>query len=341
WYTTGTAVAGAILTHPKMNVDPKIEISGLTKKEFDVFFKFTSINISDLKDRIEKEVAFNDEYVYTFNPLEYYPLIKIDHYYYCPIINFLMWKITSGLYFDLISGKNDTNFGSQFGLAFQDYLEEISNKVLDIKRVKIIPEQKNKVGKNYKDSVDLILHQNNFAFFVEAKAKRMQALSKSQLISDDAMDKDLEILADDIIQVYLTILDYKNNYYSNFPYKKENRIYPLLVTLEDWFLIGNDSDNLTKKVTRKLEESGLPSNTITDMPFIVCSTYNYEQLIQVLNKYDIKEITNNWFVPDKKGHNFGQFIRNTYKEGIKYIDDFFPGDFEKIYPIGMVNIKKT
>jgi len=149
--------------------------------------------------------------------LEYYPLVKIDQYYYCPIITFLVWRITSGFYFDLIKDKkNEENFGSQFGLAFQDYLNEISEKILSGGKTIFISEQEYISGGNKKNSVDIILSQNNAAFFVEAKAKRLQVRSKSQLISKDAIEKDLEILADDIVQVYKTTYDYEKNLYPQF-----------------------------------------------------------------------------------------------------------------------------
>ena len=150
---------------------------------------------------------YDDEFVYTLNPLEYYPLVRIGDYYYCPIINFLAWRITSGIYFDLV---NDKGFGHPFGLAFQDYLKEVSTTILASDITKVFSEEKYMVCKREEDSIDLILSQNAAAVFVEAKAKRMRARSKSQLLSDESIDKDLDILADDIVQAYATIIDYKN-----------------------------------------------------------------------------------------------------------------------------------
>lgn len=114
----------------------------------------------------------DDEYLHTFNPLEYYSLVKIGEFYYCPVIIFLGWRITSGLYFDLI---NDNGSGHSFGLAFQDYIEEISHKVLSNKTI-VLAEQKYRIGKNKKDSVDVILSQSDSALFVDAKAKRLQSI---------------------------------------------------------------------------------------------------------------------------------------------------------------------
>ncbi|MDA3840569.1 MAG: hypothetical protein PF572_05780 [Patescibacteria group bacterium] len=330
WYTIGTAITGGILSHPKLNIDSEITIAGITKKHFDIFINFTSTNLTDLKEIIQRDVDYDDQYVYAFNPLEYYPLIKIKKYYYCPIITFLIWRMTSGIYFDLV---NEKNFGNNFGFAFQDYIEEISKKVFKNKKIAFIPEEKYYVNtKTQKDSVDFIIKKNNLAFFVEAKAKRIQNKSKTQLLSNETMEKDLNILAEDILQIYKTIRDYKNGCYKHFKYDKSIIIYPLLVTLEDWYLFGEDVNNLKEKVKQKLITAKLSLNCLDEMPYTTCSIKNYEHLVQVINNIEINVIMNDWFKPEHNGHNFGQFLFSNYSKHFKSLDYFFPNDFENIYP---------
>ncbi len=334
WYIIGTAIIGAILSNPKMNINPNIVISNITKKEFDVFLSFVSSDINQIKEIINRDVKFDDEYVYTFNPLEYYPLIKIGQYYYCPVITFLVWRITSGIYFDLIKDKADEkSFGASFGFAFQDYLEEISNKVLDKEKTIVIPEKKYLVKKDKKDSVDLILLQDNAVFFVEAKAKRLQSRSKSQLVSSQAIEKDLEILAKDIAQVYATIVDYKNNLYTNLEYNKDVDVFPVIVTMEDWFLFGEDSFHLKELVIKQLENRNIQKESVNDMPYGVCSARDFELLIQLLNNHKIIDIMKKWESSEKGGHNFGQFLLTNYRGENKGIDEYFKDDFEAIYSL--------
>ncbi len=333
WYIAGTAAFGATVSNNKFNIDPNLVVGDVTKKEFDIFFKLISTNLNNLKKIIAKNVTYDDEFVYAFNPLEYYPLILIGEYYYCPIVNFLAWRITSGIFFDLVGDKN---FGHPFGLAFQDYLEEVAKKVLNPSKAEVFGEQKYKVGKKEEDSIDLIIAQKDAAFFVEAKAKRMQAKSKSQLSSDDAIDRDLEILADDIVQVYATINDYKNGSYVHFQIRPETKIYPLVVTLEDWFLFGLDIDNLAKKVEAKLKNRGLPVAYPEEMPYAICCARDFEHLTQILNIHSIGDVMSGWLVPEKKGHNFGQFLVTNYRGKYGSMDQFFRGDFERIYPASVM-----
>lgn len=328
WYTIGIAIFGSVLKYSKINIDPKIEINSIKKEDFDIFLKFTSSDILKLKSIIERDVKFDDEYVYTFNPLEYYPLVKIGIYYYCPIINFLAWRITSGLYFDLV---NDKNFGHPFGLAFQDYIEEVSKKILENNKVQVIPEQKYIVSGSEEDSVDLILSQENAALFIEVKTKRLLSKSKSQLASNDAINEDLNVLAEDISKTYCTIQDYKNGFYKHFPYKKDYNIYPIIVTLEDLFLMGENLENLKNKVIEKLKEKEIPVEYINEIPYSLCSSKFYEYLLQTLNHNKISEIMKDWHVPERNGHDFGNFVVTNYGKGCKNLSKFFPDDFKKIY----------
>lgn len=334
WYIMGTALMGGILSTPKINVDPTISITGLTKKEFDIFLSNTSLELTEMRELIKTKINLDEEFLYALNPLEYYPLVKIGDYYYCPIIHFLVWRTTSGLYFNLIKEKD---FGHNFGLSFQDYLEEVARKVLSSK-TDVLGEEKYKDGKVEKDSIDIILSQEKGVLFVEAKAKRMQTKSKSQFIADSAIEDDLEILADAVVQIYQTIEDYKRNLYPHFEYKAEKNIYPLIVTLEEWYLLGEDLENLKQKAKKKLKEKGLEEEIIEEFPFTLCSAEKFECLVQILNNHTVEDILKEWFPLQKAGHDFGNHIVKTYKNECKYIDEYFPDDFEKIYPPGVIKV---
>lgn len=328
WYIIGTTMVGAIVSNPKFNINSDISIGGITKEGFDIFLSHTSNKLGELKNIIKEKVRYDDEFVYTLNPLEYYPLVEIGSYYYCPVINFLIWRMTSGIYFDLV---NDKDFGGQFGFAFQDYLEEISKKIIDRKFTKIIPEAKYISSGNKEDSVDLILEQSDAAFFVEAKAKRMKSKSKSELLSENAIKSDLKILAQDIGQVYGTLDDYLKGRYTHFSFKKDFKIFPFLVTLEEWFIMGKDSENLLEMVKNEMFKRNLPEKYLVEFPYTVCSASDFEILIQILNTKPINDIMSKWISLSKQGHNFGNFLRTEYNGQYKTICDYFPEDFDKIY----------
>ncbi len=101
--------------------------------------------------------------------------------------------------------------------------------------------------------------------------------------------------------------------------------------MEDWFLFGEDSFYLKDLVVAQLNKRGFLKEYIIDMPYIVCSTRNFEQLLQVSNNHEIIDIMDNWKLPENNGHNFGQFLYTNYGSEFKSINEYFPDDFKDIY----------
>lgn len=332
WYIIGTALLGTAMTAPKHNIDPEIKIAGMIKDDFDKFVKQTALDLLEMQKLIREKVPINEEFLYATNPLEFYPLVKIGRYFYCPIINFLLWRLTSGLYFNLVGDKN---FGKEFGLAFQDYLTEVSDVILD-KDIQIVKEQKYLDGKEEKDTVDIILSQKGSAFFVEAKAKRLKAKSKSQILTSEAIDEDLDVMADAVVQVYISIEEYKKNLYPNFSYVSTRDVFPIIVTLEEWYVFGEEYRTLLVKIKSKLKEKGISEHVLEQHPFTITSVEDYEFLLQVLKNHKISEVVKDWVSFRDQGHHFGNHVKKSYVTELKTLDEYFREDFKKIYPEGMI-----
>lgn len=330
WYLIGFALFGVFLAHPRITNAPNIQLKGISKEDVEAFIKVTKIDLKNLKELIEQNIQYDDEFVYTLNPLEYYPIIKSGEQYLCPVINFLGWRITSGIYFDLVKDKQ---FGHPFGMAFQNYIEEVSTVILYGSNISVIPEQKYHVGKKEKDSVDLILAMDDAALFVEVKAKRMQVRSKSQLISTEAIEKDIAKLANDVAQTYRTISDYQNGHYTHFIKQDSINIFPFVVTLEDWYLLGDDLQALKVAVHQQLNKLNLPSDYLKEMPFTICSSDTYEYFMQIIHKHGITKVMNDWHKTDLDDHDFGQHIRTTYTDEYEQLTKFFPNEAKKIFQV--------
>jgi hypothetical protein len=81
---------------------------------------------------------------------------------------------------------------------------------------------------------------------------------KAELLSEEELDKELEIAAEFVAQVYRTIHDYCQNQYPTYKYKQEKQIYPLIVTLGEWYLFGPKVlPLLEEKVQEHVKKAGL------------------------------------------------------------------------------------
>ena len=88
-----------------------------------------------------------------------YPLIKMTYQgkndsIGCPIPTLFFWRVTSGLYYDIVGHKS---FNRAFGKSFEDYVGAVLNKVYNQTKFDIIKETKYIVSKSTEDTVDWIL----------------------------------------------------------------------------------------------------------------------------------------------------------------------------------------
>ena len=174
----------------------------------------------------------------------------------CPLPTLLFWRLTSGLYYEIC---RESGFSEAFGKSFQEYIGDVIKKSTNNKNISVYPEMEYGPKNNRKASIDWIVDDNEAIIFIECKTKRMTLKSKIELVTTEELDNELSKMADFIIQVYKTINDYINNKYPHYKYQKNKKLYPLIVTLEDWFLIGHKQDEvINTKVVNKFNKLKLP-----------------------------------------------------------------------------------
>jgi hypothetical protein len=107
--------------------------------------------------------------------------------------------------------------------------------------MRVLREAEFQVGRHRKDTVDWIIQQaDEGALFVECKTKRLTWASKAGLADLAALEQDIQKLAGAVVQVYRTLSDYREHRYPQLPYSVGRRIYPVIVTLEDWYFFGHE-----------------------------------------------------------------------------------------------------
>jgi hypothetical protein len=304
WYKLGGTVAGWFLNNPTAPLDIGIDVPGLTENDLRVFLETVSRPINVLKDKL-LETKYNEDFQYSFNPLTYYPVVQIEESYYCPIVPYLFDKMGAGLYYDMV----DTKYSSILGDAFHKYLQKRSELFLN-DTFRIIPENEYKDGKKKKDSVDFIVVNGYSAMFIEAKAKQLSLPSKTRM---KKMKKDISIISQAVVQTYKNIEAYCDNLYPHFPYSEEIQVFPVVVTMEEWYNIGAFSNEIDKEVRRQLSEAQIPFEILYSHPYTICSSHSYEILLNVLDRYKLDTVFNSWLNPANTGHHLGQFLSTNFR----------------------------
>jgi hypothetical protein len=327
------ALFASFLKHFAIQYPPKIEITGLDQESIDKFLKHFSSDLPALKEKLISEQNINENYFYAFSSLRVYPIIRMDieekYSLTCPIPTLLFWRITSGLYYEVVNQKE---FDSAFGASFQKHIGDCISASNTNAKAKIFPEESFMDGKHKKDSVDWIVDDGNFAIFIECKTKRMTMPSKTELVITDALEKDLEKMATFVVQVYKTIRDYQSGKYPSYKFGERKKIYPLVVTLEDWHLFGDDA-LLEKNIEDKLNAEDIPLNCLSSMPYTICSAQELKELIQIIQSKGIDAVIGKKLEdPEKSTWAMATFLSSEYPEEHKKIKALFLEDFDSIFP---------
>jgi hypothetical protein len=80
-----------------------------------------------------------------------------------------------------------------------------------------------------------------------------------------------------------TLSDHLENAYPHFPVRDGRKIFPAVVTLENWRMLGSVMINkLTEAVAKKLNDAGLPADFVERMPYSIWAIEELEVGLQIM-----------------------------------------------------------
>lgn len=332
-YVLGMDATGVYLTYFALDYPPSLELMGINKIKFDKFLHYFSADLLTMKAEIKASQLYNQDYAYSFNPLKVKPLIRILHNgkdsLICPIPTFLFRRFTEGLYYEICK---DPSFANPFGKSFQKYIGEVIEVANTKKKYKVFAEAEYRIVKDRKNTIDWIVTDADYNLFIECKTKKLRAGAKIALANNTALSEDLDTMADFIVQTYKTILDYQQNHYPNFK-NNDKPIFPLVVTLEQWFTYGDVIiSELDKKVGAKLSALGMDLSIIQTMPYSICCTEDFEIIMQTIDDVGIKKVMDAKTIGEKRLWDFRQVMFNDFRQQTEGAKALFPHADEEISP---------
>lgn len=283
-YTLGLAIIGAYLKHFILFYPPNIQIGSIDRGKLDSFLNYFSGSLGSLRKDLIKNQEFNENYVYTFNPLRSRPLIRIrignKDALICPMLTLLLRRFTEGIYYEIC---NQEDFSGPFGESFQNYVGEVIAKTVSKVGFIIYPEKEYYVGKERKDTIDWIVDSRDAALFIETKTKKLRLKAKVEITTPKTLIEELDKMAEFVTQAYKTIRDYRNNHYPDYKFDPKKEIYPIILTLENWYIFGDQlEDALNDKIREKFTKENLDHSWLEKMPYSTCSVEEFEVMIQII-----------------------------------------------------------
>ena len=331
-YRLGLVVSAIYLDTFALTYPPKIEIPGLNLEKLDRILSHFAIPMVELREKARASQELNENYAYVFNPLRIHPLVWIERggrrEVICPIPTFLLWRFTEGVFYELL---HEPGFSDAYGEAFQDHVGVVIDRAKSAS-LTVYPEVEYYVGKDRRDSVDWLIEDEGALLFVESKTKRLQLKAKTEIRTVEALEAELEKLASFIVQVYKTIGDYEKGYYPHVSYRPGKPVFPLVLTLEEWFAFGTKiGEVLEERVGKKCAETGLPATLLTERPYAVCSMADFEVLVQVIAKRSIAEVIGKKAgSAEHKKWLFHAYLSTEYPEEYRVARDLFPEVIEEL-----------
>lgn len=311
-YYMGLAIAGHFLQSPGFKIDTDFSELGVDRELGLAFLRHITRSLPELRATTLEHQSYDEAWMYAWNPLYETPLIAIDPYHpertVCPLPSLVLRRVSEGLFYDI---NGDDGFQNAYGNAFQAYVGYVLETLCPAPFA-VAPEQSYRVGKNLKHGIDWILQDDQATVFIECKTKRLRHDAKFGA-GDEQLRSDLDTMARAVTQLYKNILDAQAGYTAWKPTGQP--IFPLIVTLEDWWLFTPSIHRrLSDLIDERFEDAGLEKTLLADMPFTIASINELEIALTVIAEdgilpfFEAKTNAENreWAVSPFTSHNYPQ-----------------------------------
>jgi hypothetical protein len=276
--------------------------------------------------------SYGPDWLYAWNPLEATPLVGIDRCrpdrVVCPLPIHLLRRTSTGIFYDLVKLPD---FDNAFGDSFQVYVGEVIEFACKPSRFTILPEEPYYIGSKKFHGVDWVVSDESGHLFIEAKTKRL-TLGAKILSTGGALECDLITMATAIVQHYQNIqraLDGKTRW------QPDGRpIYPMILTLEDWFMFSpRIIETLKNHVVRLLGKLGISEQALADMPYTIASAHEFEVATQVAAQVGVHRLMGEKTSSEERHWSLLPFIRNRFADEMKGVNwMIFEKDWKRLLP---------
>lgn len=331
WFRVGFAIAGHMRKHSGISSRQDYSPIEVSLDRSQAVFRKLSVSIEELKERVSQAARYDETFMYTWNPLAATPLVSLStahpHLLHCPIPHFVLQRVSQGLYYEISAAEG---FNNPFGASFQAYVGEVLGATFSSSRFTVYEEREYKVGRARKDGVDWILTDEQANMFIECKSKRMTQEAKSA-VDPNLIGQQVDFLAKSVVQLYKNIADALAGH-THWP-KNDRPIYPVVVTLEDWYLFGTAADLLREGVERKMREANLDLAWLDSMPYSVASCQDFEDVSPSIAELGIQGFFSartpehrTWMLQTLARQSFPEVYRRTVNR------DLFRAEWSRILP---------
>lgn len=331
--TIGLSTAGHYLGQFDLPTPVGHQLGGVSPEQVAWFFGAYARDLDDMRKRCAEARQFNETFIYSFNPLVQFPLLSCvlgnETHIVCPVPRYLIQRFTEGVYYDVV---NAAGFDAAFGSAYQTYVGEVFQAANTRGSLVVLPEAEYRVGKDLKRSVDWIASDTTGELFVECKTKRLRVEAKVALGDLTVLKEELEKLAEFAVQIYRTLSDaLKGNYPHWTP--SERPIFPIVVTLEDWYVFGHEiAGEIDVHLRSAFREKGLDEAMLERYPLRICSVAEFEDLVSIIASKNVRSVMREVGTRERRLWLLHAALNDAFRDDHKKLSctELFPGALDTI-----------
>ena len=332
FFLLGIAVSGGLLKQAGLVTTNDYEFLGISRDASYAFFERVTGDLDVLRASIHSQQTYDHNWLYAWNPLEAKPLVRFDKNYpervLCPIPRYLLRRTSSGIFYDIVKAKG---FDNPYGNSFEVYVGDVLRAVCGSERFSLRGETPYLDSQGTMHGVDWVLSDPSGHLFIESKTKRL-SLSARTHSDPAALDRDLLVMARAVTQHYKNIqavLDGKANF------QHDGRpIFPVILTFEDWLIFGPTVHEMLERHVRELlDEAGIPSQVLEEMPYTIMSANDLEIGGQVIAQVGIKSLMSKKIRKEYRQYVFLPFVMEHYPQEMKQVRRMlFRAEWEAFLP---------
>lgn len=319
------SLTGHFMNNMFINTPINNRINGVDPEITDKFIDRLSIDVAGAKEHFQKFASYDINWAYTFNIFRDRPLLRCPNgRVACIIPDFLIRRVTSGVYYDLIKIRD---VGSQYlGPAVQDLIGRTLLHFNKEKKFKILREERYGPKKSSRDSIDWIISDENAHVFIECKAARIRFSGMSDLKDRENIRQEFDRIRDFALQSYRTISDAFNGEYPHWK-RNMNPCYLAIVTLEDWQSFGLHIEReVMRPLSGDLEKLGIDPKLPELVPMTFCAIADFEAALEICRIRGISNLFEKKSDGEYQQWSLGTFVTNHYREELR---DFRPQAFDE------------
>ena len=332
FFLLGAALGGHFQSNWGMSVNQDYGVLGIAREASDAFLNRVTCDLRQLRAETVSRQSYDADWLYTWNPLEATPLVRFDVTHpdrvLCPIPAFLLRRVTSGLFYDLV---RSVGFDNPYGHAFQAYVGEVIAATCPPPRFTALAEEPYKIGSQTMHGTDWVLSDSTGHLFVECKTKRLTVNART-LSDTEALNEELHVLAKAIVQHYRNIRDAVDGRTRWRP--NGLPVFALVLTLEDWFILSpRVREILTRHVHDLLAKQRISERVLEEIPYTVASAHEFEVAAQIIGQAGICALMSAKTAPKHRSWSLLPFMQTEFWEQMRSVNwHLFPNDWDRLWP---------